>query len=172
MLNIQSLRYGDLARKGLFLTFGLLLAGSPTRGQINQNHPASLDASPGIHIQSFDGKNHRSVQHYEALREIVATEFGLQPDSSCMNLIFIDEALREALNVDNPERFHGEDWCGAFVTPSLIFILGEDEADDTFMHEYLHMLQSRGLVFKDVPLTAIHHAIFDSEGLLLGREAV
>lgn len=130
--------------------------------------PQSLNASPGVHISNKDGLDHRSETHYTKLCRVVLDEFGVSSDSASINLVFIDEETREALSVANPDRFGKTPWVGAFVNPGLIFMVGSSESDDTFIHEYLHSLQVRGLVFQDVPVSAVHTVIQESEGLLLG----
>jgi hypothetical protein len=133
--------------------------------------PCSLSSAPGVHIRSFDARTHHPADYYEALRAVVLKEFHLPPDSSAINLVFITNELRESLNAGNPARFGTADWTGAFLTPSLIFIVGSEESDDTFMHEYMHSLQVRGLMFTDLPHGVVHDAISQDEGLLLGSDS-
>ncbi len=147
----------------MFVAFSL-----PLLGQTSV--PASVSSTPGIHIRSFDGKCHHSEEYYEGLRKVVLKEFNILSDSTALNLVFISEDLRETMNLANPDRFGTADWLGAFVSPTLIFIVG-DESDDTFMHEYMHSLQSRGLLFADVPRTSVHTLIQQDEGLLLGSDS-
>ena len=140
-------------------------------GQSQVLRPESLDASPGVHIHVYDGKVHRPVDHYSSLCRIVLTEFGLPSDSlPGINLVFIDEDVRQQIITNNATRFQSADWYGVFIAPSLILISGEQESDDTFMHEYMHFLQQRGLLFKNVPMSAVHHLIEQNEGLLLGSK--
>ncbi|MGA9120290.1 MAG: hypothetical protein WB699_13085 [Bacteroidota bacterium] len=154
---------------GLRLTIaGVVLAGLIPRVYAQTPVPASLSNKPGVHIKSYDGKSHHSQDYYSALRNVVLKEFDIPSDSSAINLVFITEDLRESLNSSNPARFGAADWTGAFLTPSLIFIVGTEESDDTFMHEYMHSLQVRGLIFSDVPHSVVHEVITQDEGLLLG----
>ena len=133
--------------------------------------PLSLDPSPGIHVYSYDGKAHRSAEHYTALRRVVLQEFRLPEDSVSIDLVFIDPQLRETLYTNNRGRFQSAEWCGAFITPTLIFMLGDEESDDTFMHEYMHSLQDRGVLFHDVHASTVHQLIEKNEGLLLGSKS-
>ena len=133
--------------------------------------PSSLSTLPGVHIRSFDGKCHRSAEYYDALRRVILKEFHIPYDPTAINLVFIDECTRETMNLANPDRFGSADWLGAFVAPSLIFMVGDSESDDTFMHEYLHSLESRGLLFADVPRSSVHTLIQQDEGLLLGSDS-
>lgn len=133
--------------------------------------PASLSAEPGIHIRSFDGKKHHNAAYYEGLRQVVLREFNIPFDSTAINLVFIGEEMREKMNVSNPDRFGTADWLGAFVPPSLILMVGDRESDDTFIHEYLHSLETRGLLFSDIPKPSVHALIQQDEGLLLGSDS-
>jgi hypothetical protein len=134
-------------------------------------HPRSLDFSPGVHVYAYDGAAHRSAEHYENLCRIVMTEFGLPTDSISVALVFVDAKLQEKLNTNNRERFQSLSWYGVCISPSLIIMLGEDESDDTFMHEYLHSLNHRGLLFTDIRPIEVHHLIEINEGLLLGSRS-
>ena len=71
----------------------------------------------------------------------------------------------------NPGRFQGKDFSGAFIPPGLIVLVGDEESDDTFMHEYLHYLHANGLVFRGVPLDRVHHRIEETEGYLLASRS-
>jgi hypothetical protein len=133
--------------------------------------PESLDASPGVHLYTHDGLEHRSSSHYATLCRIVNAEFGIKVDSLSVHVVFIDQETRDRMRTNNPTRFREQDWLGAFIQPSLILILGEEESDDTFMHEYMHMLRSHGLLFPDAQPSSVHTLIDWNEGLLLGSKA-
>jgi hypothetical protein len=160
----------ESARKIASVLVGLLLLGSGS-GSGQSNLPKSLDFSRGVHIKAYDGKRHRGADHYEQLCRVVNKEFGLPDDSVCVNLVFVDQALRQSLNANNPVRFQSADWCGAYIRPYMILMLGEEESDDTFMHEYMHALQVRGVLFKNVPFSAVHQLIDMNEGLLMGSRS-
>ena len=155
----------------LLTSAGIGMVGLIPQCSAQPSIPASLNDAPGVHIRSYDGKSHHSEVYYAALRNVVLKEFHLPPDSSAINLVFIPEELRESLNSSNPDRFGGADWSGAFLNPSLIFIVGTEESDDTFMHEYMHSLQVRGLLFCNVPHSVVHQVITRDEGLLLGSDS-
>lgn len=131
-------------------------------------HPVSIDLSPGVHIITCDSLSHRSPAHYEALCRIVLTEFGLSTDSICLTLVFVDDSLMELLNRYNTLRFSGTGWHGICINRYLVMVDGSREADDTFMHEYMHVLQQRGVLFTKVPASQVHGVIELNEGLLMG----
>ncbi len=165
-------RRGNCWNSGILATvFAGMLAFAWASAAAQSSVPQSISATPGIHIRSFDGKSHRSAEYYDALRNVVLREFKIPYDSSALNIVFIGEEMRESMNVANPDRFGTADWLGAFVPPSLIFIVGDNESDDTFMHEYLHSLEYRGMLFTDVPRMSVHSLIQQDEGLLLGSDS-
>jgi hypothetical protein len=133
--------------------------------------PLSLKATSGVHVEQHDGKVHKSAAHYEALCRVVLREFGVKLDTVALNLVFIGEDLRDNLSRNNHLRFQTKDWTGAYVPPSLIIMVGEEESDDTFMHEFMHHLNDRGLLFVNIPASRVHAAIEKSEGLLLGSRS-
>jgi hypothetical protein len=134
--------------------------------------PQSVSARPGVHVQSYDGRAHMDSAYYNGLCRVVLQEFGLPPDSlPAIDLVFVDRATQEKLTSGNAARFASPDWTGAFIRPSLILIVGEEEADDTFMHEFMHVLQQDGRLFQDVPFAAVHQLINQNEGLLLGSRS-
>ena len=134
-------------------------------------HPLSMNYEQGVHIFSYDNLTHKSSEHYENLCRVVIREFGLTLDTICVNLVFVDEALQEHLNENNPERFRSTSWLGVYISPVLILMLGEEESDDTFLHEYMHALHTAGLLFGNVPESEVHSLIHLNEGLLLGSRS-
>jgi hypothetical protein len=153
------------------LTCMLLVASVPrSLGQITR--PASLPPAPGVHISSYDAKTHKDSAYYTGLCRVVLKEFGLPTDSvPQVDLVFITEEMREELESCNYDRFGSSDWTGAFINPSLVFIIGESESDDTFMHEFMHLLQQKGRLFPTVPFSAVHPLIEMNEGLLMGSRS-
>jgi hypothetical protein len=135
--------------------------------------PKSLATQPGIHVYAYDSMSHRSAAHYRRLSQIVLDEFNIKfsLDSICLHVVFVDEAVRDLLKDHNTTRFESKDWSGAFSEPNLIVLLGEEESDDTYMHELMHYLVKIGLLFKNVPASRVHTAINDNEALLLGSKS-
>lgn len=149
----------------------MLILLSPNFVDAQPLHPMSVDLSLGVHIVSCDTIHHRSSQHYEALCCIVLTEFGLPADSICLTVVFVDAQLMAALKRQNADRFDSDTWQGFCVNPYLVMINGEREADDTFMHEYMHALQQQGKLFQKVPKADVHQLIYLNEGLLMGSKS-
>jgi hypothetical protein len=160
---------GRIRRAAGMIVSAIALVGSPCVGQTPW--PASLDSTPGVHVYVTDDRPHRDARHYAALCVVVNQEFAIFPDSLLIHVVFIDQITRDRMRANNPARFRGADWCGAFIEPSLILLLGEEESDDTFMHEYMHLLQSRDLIFRGAHPSSVHHLIEQTEGLLLGSKA-
>lgn len=134
--------------------------------------PVSVTARPGVHVQSYDSRPHMDSAYYNGLCRVVLHEFGLHADSlPPIDLVFVDRATQEKLTSGNAARFASSDWTGAFIRPSLILMVGEEEADDTFMHEFMHVLQQNGRLFQHVPFPAVHQLIEQNEGLLLGSKS-
>jgi hypothetical protein len=133
--------------------------------------PRSLEVSSGVHVEQHDGNVHKSEAHYEALCQVVMHEFNVHLDTIAISLVFIGEDLRDNLSRNNHLRFQTKDWTGAYVPPSLIIMVGDEESDDTFMHEFMHYLNDRGLLFTNIPASRVHAAIEKSEGLLLGSKS-
>ncbi len=132
----------------------------------------SLDPTAGVHVSVQDSAVHRGEDHYGSLCRVVLKEFGLPADTlPSIDLVFINRETRDILSRNNPGRFENSDWCGAFLEPSLILMLGEEESDDTFMHEFLHYLRQHDLLFQGVPASAVHRLIEQNEALLLGSES-
>jgi hypothetical protein len=152
---------------GLLVTVTLSVAGVDAQSV----EPLSLRVSRGVHVEQHDGRSHKTPAHYEALCQVVIKEFGVSLDSIALNLVFIGENLRDHLSKNNQLRFQAKDWSGAYVPPSLILMVGEEESDDTFMHEFMHYLNDRGLLFTNVPASRVHAAIEKNEGLLLGSRS-
>jgi hypothetical protein len=173
-MGIHSVKIGRRIRRAVYVTIwgGIVILPGPGHQAAGQlTRPRTLSDAPGVHLYSYDGRSHRSTEYYTALRKIVQGEFQVQPDSSAIDVVFIDEELREELNNANPDRFEAADWSGAFISPCLILILGERESDDTFIHEYLHFLQTRGLIFQHSPQSILHQLITQDEGLILGSKS-
>jgi len=147
-----------------------LAAGADSKAQ--GVFPKSLDTTPGVHVRAEDGRTHRGSDHYSGLCRVVLQEFGIPADTPItIDLVFIDRETRDRLHDNNATRFESSDWCGAFIAPSLILMVGEEESDDTFMHEFMHYLQQKGLLFSTVPFSAVHPLIERNEGLLLGSKS-
>jgi hypothetical protein len=148
---------------------GLVMAWTPA---FTQNHaPLSLPSSPGIHVHAYDGRPHKSPEHYEHLCRVVLEEFGIHLDTLALNLVFVDMELQGTLNALNRDRFRGKRWVGVFIKPMLIIMLGEEESDGTFLHEFMHALHHRGLLFTDTEESDVHGLINLNEGLLLGSRS-
>jgi len=154
-----------------FVSGVLLLCSYCGRTSAQATTPLSLSDKPGVHIHAYDNGTHKSSAHYENLCKIVLKEFGLPLDSIRVNLVFVDEDLQNQLNGHNPLRFQATHWYGICLKPSLIIMLGEEESDDTFMHEYMHSLYNRGLLFRNVHPADLHPLIEMNEGLLLGSKS-
>jgi len=148
---------------------GLLLAQTSVSAQ--PLVPESFSTEAGVHIHVYDGREHKSKEHYENLCRVVMEEFGITKDSISVNLIFVDNELKDKLNHNNPDRFYSPAWVGVFIKPTLIFMLGEEEADDTFLHEFMHSLHYRGLLFMNVDESDVHQLIHVNEGLLMGSRS-
>ncbi len=155
---------------GLVLILGL--GASSQRAPAQSTFPVSLSETPGVHIFSYDNKQHRKAEHYNALFRVVLKEFGLPTDTiPSTNLVFIDKGLESILNDNNAKRFMSTGWCGAYIQPSIIMILGEEESDDTFMHECMHYLHQQGMLFRNIQADSVHRLIYRNEGLLLGSRS-
>lgn len=134
--------------------------------------PLSVAGRPGVHVQSYDSRPHMDSVYYNGLCRVVLQEFALPVDSlPSIDLVFVDRETQEKMTSGNAARFASPDWTGAFIRPSLILIVGEEEADDTFMHEFMHVLQQNGRLFQNVPFRAVHQLIEQNEGLLLGSRS-
>jgi hypothetical protein len=156
----------------LILLFSLAFFGrTVNNGALGQTRPVSMDFSPGVHIYAYDGLQHKSAEHYTNLCKVVRKEFGLPTDSIAVMLVFLDAGLQEKLANNNPARFHTAQWYGVCIKPALIMMTGEDESDDTFMHEYMHALYHQGLLFRNVQPADVHPLIDLNEGLLLGSKS-
>lgn len=151
--------------------WAILMCGLPWDGIAQSRFPKSFVPESGVHISTYDGRDHKSAVHYEALCHVVHEEFGLTNDSIRVNLVFVDSSMMKLLTANNPARFHGTEWQGVFIKPYMIIMLGEEESDDTFMHEYMHALQQRGLLFAQVHPSVVHQVIYENEGLLLGSKS-
>jgi hypothetical protein len=134
--------------------------------------PRSASAGPGVHVRSYDGRAHMDSSYYNGLCRVVMHEFGIPTESlPSIDLVFVDRETQVKLTKGNAARFASADWTGAFIQPSLILMVGEEEADDTFMHEFMHALQQSGRLFSKVPFPSVHKVIEQNEGLLLGSKS-
>ena len=158
------------ARAAFLVSLAFLSLGWTTTA-VGQTRPVSVDFPPGVHVYAYDGLEHKSAEHYTNLCKVVLKEFNLSTDSISVMLIFLDSGLRERLIYNNPSRFQSAQWYGVCIKPALIMMAGEDESDDTFMHEYMHSLYHLGLLFRDVQPAEIHPLIDMNEGLLLGSKS-
>jgi hypothetical protein len=129
--------------------------------------PSSFNEAPGLHVVAYDGLQHRSGAYYAALCAVVDSEMGVACSVERLHVVFVDQETSDRIISANPGRFQGKDFTGAFIPPALIVLVGEDESDDTFMHEYLHYLHMHGLVFHGVPHDIVHRRIEETEGYLL-----
>jgi hypothetical protein len=162
---------GNTARSAnLWITLAFLTAGISAQVRADDPQPGTFELSPGVHIHAHDGRSHRSSAHYLELCRVVASEFDVRIDSISIQLVFIDQKTRDRMSANNRGRFRDEDWTGAYLAPSLILMLGEEEADDTFMHEFMHLLQHRGLLFAAAHPSSVHRIIEENEAMLLGSK--
>jgi hypothetical protein len=129
--------------------------------------PLSFNEAPGLHVKSYDGLVHRDSSYYEGLCRVVEAEMGITRTPERLHIVFVDQSTSDRIIAANPGRFEGKDFTGAFIAPSLIIMVGEEESDDTFMHEYLHYLHTHGLVFRGVPQSLVHRRIEETEGYLI-----
>jgi hypothetical protein len=157
--------------RATFLASVAFLGPGLTTTAFGQTRPVSMDFSPGVHVYAYDGLEHKSEEHYTNLCKVVLKEFNLHADSISIMLVFLDSALQERLIKNNPARFQAAQWYGVCIKPALILMAGEDESDDTFMHEFMHSLYHRGLIFRNVQPAEIHPLIDMNEGLLLGSKS-
>lgn len=149
---------------------GLLLAAVFT-ASAQDRLPVSFNEAPGLHVTAYDGLPHRSAAYYTALTGVVDAEMGVTPGALRLHVVFVDQETSDRIIAANPGRFHGKDFTGAFIPPGLILLVGDDESDDTFMHEYLHYLHVQGLVFRGVPQDIVHRRIDETEGYLLASRS-
>lgn len=133
--------------------------------------PESFNEAPGLHVVSYDGRSHRSPAYYAGLCAVVDAEMGVATVARQLHVVFVDQKTSDRIITANPGRFQGKDFTGAFIPPALIMLVGEDESDDTFMHEYLHYLHTHGSVFRGVPQDVVHRRIEETEGYLLASRS-
>jgi hypothetical protein len=133
--------------------------------------PSSFNEAPGLHVTSYDGLQHRSEVYYKTLCAVVDSEMGVPRTAERLHVVFVDQETSDRLIAANPGRFQGKDFTGAFIPPALIVLVGDEESDDTFMHEYLHYLHTHGLVFRGVPQDLVHRRIEETEGYLLASRS-
>jgi hypothetical protein len=133
--------------------------------------PSSFNEAPGLHVTSYDGLQHRSEGYYKALCAAVDAEMGIPRSAARLHVVFVDQQTSDRLIAANPGRFQGKDFTGAFIPPALIVLVGDEESDDTFMHEYLHYLHTQGLAFRGVPQDIVHRRIEETEGYLLASHS-
>jgi hypothetical protein len=156
--------------KRMALIGGLLLIATTTL-HTQDRLPLSFSDAPGLHVMSYDGLTHRDSAHYAGLCRVVDTEMGNTQMLERLHVVFVDQSTSDRIIAANPGRFEGKDFTGAFIAPALILMVGEDESDDTFMHEYLHYLHTRGLIFRGVPQSLVHRRIEETEGYLIASES-
>lgn len=147
----------------------LLLAAAVTHSQ--DHLPLSFNEAPGLHVMAYDGLTHRSEAYYTALCAVVDSEMGVTRAPGRLHVVFVDQETSDRIIAANPGRFQGKDFAGAFIPPGLIVLVGDLESDDTFMHEYLHYLQTNGLVFRGVPHDLVHRRIEETEGYLIASRS-
>jgi hypothetical protein len=152
--------------KRMALIGGLLLNATTTL-YTQDRLPLSFSDAPGLHVMSYDGLTHRDSAHYAGLCRVVETEMGITQTLERLHVVFVDQPTSDRIIAANPGRFEGKDFTGAFIAPALIIMVGEEESDDTFMHEYLHYLHTRGLLFRGVPQSMVHRRIEETEGYLI-----
>ena len=117
---------------------------------------------------AYDGLTHRDSAYYAALCRGGGNRNGHFADApERLHVVFVDQSTSDRIIAANPGRFEGKDFTGAFIAPALIIMVGEEESDDTFMHEYLHYLHTQGLVFRGVPQAMVHRRIEETEGYLI-----
>jgi len=133
--------------------------------------PLSLRTDPGVHIAAYDEAEHRQEGHYNVLCSVVHHEFAIDEDGAGITLVFINAKQQKTLNELNPSRFQSAHWYGIALGKNLILMIGEEESDDTFMHEYMHVLNNRGILFKNVASGEVHRVITEAETMLLGSES-
>jgi hypothetical protein len=162
-------RSGSISRHSAILLAMCCCCASSVAGQ---PQPLSLGTGPGVHIRAYDNQPHHDAQHYEHLCRIVLKEFGVQLDTLSLNLVFVDGTIQRRLNALNRDRFHNKQWVGVYIKPMLIIMLGEEESDGTFIHEFMHALNNQGLLFAgESEEDSVHELIRVNEGLLLGSES-
>jgi hypothetical protein len=149
------------------VVIGMLLVIATTTLHTQDRLPLSFSEAPGLHVMSYDGLVHRDSAYYAGLCRVVETEMGVTHTIERLHVVFMDQSASDRIIAANPGRFEGKDFTGAFIAPSLIIMVGEEESDDTFMHEYLHYLQTHGLVFRGVPQSQVHRRIEETEGYLI-----
>ena len=151
----------------IYVVTGLILLISTATMHTQDRLPLSFSDTPGLHVTSYDGLAHRDSVYYTALCGVVHTEMGIEHVPARLHVVFVDQYTSDRIIAANPGRFAGKDFTGAFIAPSLIIMVGEEESDDTFMHEYLHYLHAQGLVFRGVPQSMVHRRIEEAEGYLI-----
>lgn len=150
----------------------LVLLAVCTATALSQDHlPRSFNEAAGLHVTAYDGLTHRSERYYTSLCAVVDSEMAVSHGPIRLHVVFVDQMTCDRIVAANPGRFQGKDLTGAFIPPGLIVLVGDEESDDTFMHEYLHYLQSNGLVFRGVPIDRVHRRIEETEGYLLASAA-
>ena len=149
----------------------VLLVGTAAAGLSQDRLPSSFNETPGLHVVAYDGRLHRSTAYYAALCAVVDSEMGVTCSGERLHVVFVDQETSDRIIAANPGRFQGKDFTGAFIPPALIVLVGEDESDDTFMHEYLHYLHTHGLVFRGVPHDIVHRRIEETEGYLIASRS-
>lgn len=149
----------------------ILLAGCATSAFSQDRLPRSFSEATGLHVMAYDGLSHRSEGYYASLCAVVDSEMAVSHGPVRLHVVFVDQPTCDRIIAANPGRFQGKELTGAFIPPGLILLVGDEESDDTFMHEYLHYLQVCGLIFRGVPIDQVHRRIEETEGYLLASAA-
>jgi hypothetical protein len=155
----------EVLRRAVTVCLVVIIVDAAARSQ--DRLPSSFSEAPGLHVTSHDGLPHRSEAYYGALCAVVDSEMGISRAADRLHIVFVDQETSDRIIAANPGRFQGKDFTGAFIPPGLIVLVGVEESDDTFMHEYLHYLHAHGLVFRGVPQDHVHRRIEETEGYLL-----
>jgi hypothetical protein len=157
-------------KTAVLIGVSLLILACPA-GRSQDRLPLSFSEAPGLHVTAYDGLAHRSEAYYDALCAVVDSEMGVTRAPGRLHVVFVDQETSDRIIAANPGRFQGKDFTGAFIPPGLIVLVGDEESDDTFMHEYLHYLHTNGLVFRGVPQDRVHRRIEETEGYLLASRS-
>jgi hypothetical protein len=133
--------------------------------------PLSLSDRPGIHIYSYDGKT-RDEKSYVMLCRIVNQELAVDiGEEQGLNVVFLDEVTIRLLIESNPDRAWGEKWYGACLDSTLIILDGDSDSHGSFIHEYIHVLHRRGLLFPNLDIGDAEEETSRAESLILGSRA-
>lgn len=136
--------------------------------------PKSVTVPVDVVVYTEDSLQHHTADYYRALAKVVQFEFGLDSTElpQPVRLVFVSKSLYRLIVTHNQDRFDTtENYLGTYVGPGLIFMWGKMEADDTFMHEYMHLLHGHGYLFNDVENEeTVHEYVRMDEAMLLGTK--